>query len=394
MIFKKKIFLSIGTVALISTPIIMTISCGSRDKKTISRNSELSWDGFSHKPIEEDLSKVNRKITRKLKKPKGDMGWINKLEEQGFEKFFVNDEFVWNYDGIFQRSPRTILPNSDRVKDIKNLDAKLFGMQSLKEFVEQNKGVLNLSLIEGTEDDSTGTLGVQATMNFTNNKTVVAEYLVDGFAITKDIELNGDNFTSITSIINALNEKTNLDFEKKVAAMTPQDLKNELIDLYNQTYGGRLTVIGTYKGKTNAIALDRHEMLKKLIQAFGDVSNTERYDGTWIQLGMSIATHPGEVKVGNLVQLFSKYSNDLPTDADKNAVAGLLGNLPADVMNMFPDLLKLFSQVADGVKTMPMVEDWAKNTTDNTTGKTYEEKIKDLDHILVKWVLKTGSWKK
>ncbi len=394
MTLKKKILVSFGTIAIASTPIITTISCGSRAKKTISSTPEFKWDGISHKPITEDLSKVNRVITRKLKKPQGDTSWINKLNDEGFDKFVANEDFVWNYDGIFQRSPRTILPNTDKVDNINNLNSTLFGMDSLKNFVVKNNGKIVLSLIEGTEDDSTGTLGVKATMNFPGNKKVEAEYLVDGFAITKDIELNGDNFTSITSIIEALNAKTNLDFEKKVGVMTPQDLKNELIDLYNQTYGGRLTIIGNYKGVTNAVALDRHNMLVDLINAFGYVYKTPRYEGNWIDLGLSIAAHPGEVKVGSLVDLFKEYSEDLPNTEDKNAVAGLLGNLPAGVMNMFPDLLKLFSQVANGVKSMPMVKNWAKNTTDNTTGKTYEEKIKQLNHILVKWVLKTGSWKK
>ncbi len=391
MILKKKIVLSIGTALTITTPLLATISCGNREKKKINDSIEDNWDGVSHKRIKEDLSKVNRKITRKLKKPEGDANWIKRLSEQGFDKFFANSDFVWNPNGVFQRSPRTILSNADGIKDI---TASNFGMTALKEFVEKNEGSLNLSVIEGTEDDSTGTLGVKATMTFPNNKKVEAEYSVDGFAITKDIEMNGDSFTSITSIIQALNKKTNLDFEKKVAIMTPQDLKNELIDLYNQTYGGRLTIIGTYKGKTSAIALDRHDMLNELINAFGNVSKTKRYEGTWLELGMSIVSHPGEVKVGNLVELFREYSNDLPKDSDKDDVAGLLGNLPAGVMNMFPSLLNLFSQVANGVKTMPMVTEWAKNTTDNTTGKKYTEKIKDLNHILVRWVLKTGSWSK
>ncbi|TCG11670.1 hypothetical protein [Mycoplasma todarodis] len=430
---KKKTLLSLGAIAIVSTPLITVMSCGKNtgnsskrgvredENNTSSNNSNgLDTDNVSLKRIEEDLSKVNRKISRELKRPKGSSKWITKLEKQNFKKFYADRDFVYNPNAVFQKSPRTIingspiiqgfidddstiqLPNKYRgTIDTNNLNPELFGMTNLESFVKSNNGKLILSVIKGTEDDSTGTIGIKATMSFNNNKEVVeAEYLVDGFAITKDIEMDGNKFTSISSIINALNEKTHLDFEKKVAIMTPQDLKNELIDLYNRTYGGRLTIIGTYNGKTSAVALDRNTMLNDLINAFGDVSKTKRYDGTWIQLGLSIATHPGEVKVGKLVDLFKEYSNDLPRNEDKDDVAGLLGNLPAGVMNMFPSLLKLFSQVANGVKTMPMVSDWAKNTPDNTTisesnpkGNTYEEKIKDLNHILVRWVLKTGNWK-
>ena len=173
--------------------------------------------------------------------------------------------------------------------------------------------------------------------------------------------------------------------------MTPQDLKNELIDLYNETYGGRLTIIGKYRGKISAVALDRHQMLEDLINAFGNVSKVPRASGNLIDISVNIATKGAQM--GELLKLFGDYKKDLPTPQDINDVAGLLGNLPVEVIDMFPDLLKLFSQVADGVKNMDMVHEWAKNTINPETGKTYEEKIKDLNHILVRWVLKTGEWK-
>ncbi len=393
---KKKIAFIFTTALLTATPIITTVACGANNEGQglLDIGGLNGWDGVSHKAIEEDLNKINRVVDWKPANPFGDEEFIKKLNAKKFNKFFADEDFVESSNGVFQRSPRTILSLTPGVDDINDLDANKFGMTELKKFVESNNGTLKISLISGTEDDTNGTLGVKAYMKF-GNKTVTAEYIVDGFTITKDIELNGDKFTSIKSIINALNKETKMDFEKKVAVMTPQDLKNELIDLYNTTYGGSLTIIGSYKGKVSAIALDRHKMLVELINAFGNVSKTKRYDGTWLQLGFNLLHSPGKVKIGNLVDLFSEYSKDLPTNQDKDDVAGLLGNLPADVMNMFPSLLELFSQVANGVKSMPMVIDWAKNTRDNTspTGESYENRIKDLNHILVRWVLKTGNWK-
>ncbi|CAM9139892.1 hypothetical protein [Mycoplasma todarodis] len=395
---KHKLALGFGTLSLVSIPLIGVVSCGKSETIGL-KDGGYEWDGVSHKMIDEDLTKTNEKISYKLAAPKGDSSLIKELKAQKYDKFYVDSDFVWNPDGVFQRSPKTILPNTDGVKDINDLDPKKFGMTDLQEFVKSKNGTLKISLIEGTEDDTNGTLAVRTTIEI-DGKQAIAEYLVDGFPITKDIILNGDSFSSIKSIINALNDKTHLDFEKKVSMMTPQDLKNELIDLYNETYGGRLTIIGTYNGKKSAVALDRNDMLKELIYAFGNVSKRGRYENSWVDLAVDIAKNAGKINIGNLHKLFADYSNDMPTNADKDDIAGLVGNLPADVINMFPSLLTLFSQVANGVKTMPMVIDWAKNTTDNNSisesnpkGDTFEKKVKDLDHILVRWVLKTGKWK-
>ncbi len=400
---KKKAFLSLGAATLIALPLVATVSCGQEKNgfDLMGGGANQGIDKLSHKLIEEDLTKTNRAVTVKPKKTFGDASWVKKLEAQNFSKFVVDHDFKQYSSGVFQRSPRTMLPNTPGIDnngflkfDEKEKDGTLkwdFGISKLVNFVKNNKGDLKLSVVPGSEDDSNGTLIVKAEMDF-NGKKVTSEYILDGFSITKDIELNGDNFTSITSIIDALNDKTHLDFEKKVSIMTPQDLKNELIDLYNDTYGGRLTIIGTYKEKVSAIALDRHQMLEDLINAFGNVSYRKRFDGTWIGLGMSL-TGQSEVDVPSLIKLFSEYSKDLPTDQDKNDVAGLLGNLPAEVINMFPELLKLFSEVANGVKNMDMVHEWAKSTPDPQNGGTYESKIAELNHILVQWVLKTGKWK-
>ncbi|MCP4337192.1 MAG: hypothetical protein GY679_05095 [Mycoplasma sp.] len=361
----KRNFLKISliTQVLVSTCFIVACSNGKIfdfKKSSFKKTSDIKSN--SKKP----------KILKPTKLIKNTMS-IDQIFNQ-FNKVNANPDFV---DGaIFSKSPRSV-KNKDLT--INNL-----GLKEIYEKLELiGAKIENIRVIDSTRNDSTGKMDIELSIKHSNKikKHIVT---VSGLLITKDVELNADGFTTIKQIILAINNKTSLGFEKNISKMSPQNLKDELVDLQKKLCGGSVTVIGHYKGKTEAVAFQKRRTLTNLINSFGDVSHTKKLEG-WLgtislKAGLNIMAAIG----GDIFKLFADYGTDVIATHSTVPVANLIGSLPKEVISMFPDLLNMFQTVANMVKKMDIVKEWAKdhNKTKN---------LKDIDHQLVRFVLQSGK---
>ncbi|CAM9146746.1 hypothetical protein MYMA111404_03885 [Mycoplasma marinum] len=411
---KLKISLcTLGGLAVVSAPLITVSSCGS--KKT----QNLFEKGDEHKQTDSwaKLDKLQSINWKSNSQPIGNPNLIKKIsnwqEKNGINGFNANSYWVKSSNAPFSRSPRTMIngepgETKNTPLNIKDIPAKILGMEELKSYIESidKNGKIKISLIEGSEDDATGTLWVKTVINISGEQAEF-QYKISGFTQTADIELNGENYKDISAIINALDKakitnaqkninpiykNINLGFEKNISIMLPKDLKQELIDLYHSTNGGRLTVIGTYKGIKSAIALDKKNMLEELINAFGDVGDTKRFIGgeakfalKKLSSGTSITAGFGKILIDYHNILWDKKPGQNNRKIDY--LYGLFGNINDKVFNMFPRLITLFNNVATGVENMEMVKEWAKDHN------IPNEKIEKLNHDLIKFVLDSGSTK-
>ncbi len=276
---------------------------------------------------------------------------------------------------IFSKSPRA-------VKDA-DLTVDNLGLRVFKDNLSKLGGkIVRIKAINNTRDDSKGTMDVELYYKYEEitRKTTIKVY---NLLKTKDIELDANDFSTIGQIISAIDSATSLSFTHHVSVMTPQQLKDELVDLQKNLAGGSLTIIGKYKDSKQVVAFQRKQMLTNLINSFGDVSKTKRISG-WFSQATSVSNIIGAIGLGGSVALFGDYGSDIAVTGTLTSVTSLVGALPKNVIQMFPELLNMFQTVANAVKNMDIVKKWAKD-------HDVVEQLKNIDHLLVQFVLNSGK---
>ncbi len=377
----KKKYLHLGTILTIGAALPISVACSNSEVSVFKSKKLKKAININKNDNSKAIQKVvqSKPIVNKNTDHKNNTHKVNTFNLKNFltqySTAIADPKFVQGK--IFGKAPKSV---NDSDLSISNL-----GLDQLsKDLKKHNAKITNIKMIDSTRDDSNGTMDIKVTISLNKNnfeKTIK----IKGLLVTKDIELDANKFTTIGQIITVLDNETSLGFAKGIDKMTPQDLKDELIDLQKNLSGGSLTVIGHYKGVTQAVSFQKKKLLNNLINSFGDVSHRPRLKRGWFNpLGNLKAI--GNILVaigGDVLSLFAEYGSDILTTNSQADAVDLIGSLPSKVIKMFPDLLNMFKTVAGLVKEMGIVQEWAKDH------KKLKE-LKNIDHTLVQFVLKSG----